>query len=160
VVGISAGAHLALLVGMTEPGDGLEGHGGHAEQSSRVQAVVNCMGPTDLGRPGWPTTSDRMIFALMGGDRDQLAAAYRAASPMTYIHSGAPPVLTIHGTSDALVPYEQATMLHAALRKAGVHSQLMTLRDKGHADDWTPEDMQHIAKALLDFTDKHLARRR
>ncbi len=159
-VGISAGAHLALLAGLTGPEDGLEGHGGHEEQSSRVQAVVNCMGPTDLARPGWPITSDRMILAFMGGGRDQLAAAYRTASPMTYVHPGAPPVLTIHGTGDALVPYEQAILLHAALRKAGVYSQLMTLRDKGHADDWTNEDMQHIARVLLDFTDKHLLRRR
>ncbi len=160
VVGVSAGAHLALLLGLTEPRDGLEGHGGHEGQSSRVQAVVNCMGPTDLGRPGWPDTSDRMIFALMGGSREQIPAAYRSASPMTYIHPGAPPVLTIHGTSDALVPYEQATLLHDALRQAGVPSFLETVRDRGHADDWTPQDLQRVAAVILDFADRHLAARR
>ena len=30
----------------------------------------------------------------------------RAASPLTHVHAGAPPVLLMHGDSDALVPPE------------------------------------------------------
>jgi acetyl esterase/lipase len=160
VVGVSAGAHLALLLGLTDARDGLEGSGGHPEQSSRVQAVINCMGPTDLTRPGWPAVSDRMIVALVGGTREQLPAVYRAASPLTYVRPGAPPVLTIHGTSDSLVPYEQAMLLHAALGEAGVPSYLETMRDRGHADDWTGEEMLRIAGVILDFADRHLMQRR
>jgi acetyl esterase/lipase len=158
-VGVSAGAHLALLLGLTGPANGFEGEGGYAEQSSQVQAVVNVMGPTDLTRPGWPEAVDKILVDLLGGGRDKLAVAYRAASPLTYVAHGAPPVLTIHGTSDLIVPYEQAQLLHTALRDAGVTSWLETVRDKGHAFDWTPEDWQRFKALILAFADKHLKRR-
>src|SRR4051812_24172981 len=48
VVGLSAGGHLACLLGVTEASDGLEGTGGHPDKSSRVQAVVSFAAPTDL----------------------------------------------------------------------------------------------------------------
>jgi acetyl esterase/lipase len=46
--GDSAGGHLSLLLGLMDPKDGLEGTGGNPEQSSKVQAVVNFYGPTDM----------------------------------------------------------------------------------------------------------------
>src|SRR5579885_3546866 len=61
-LGFSAGAHLALLLGLTEAQDGLEGDGGNPEQSSRVQAVINISGPTDLTRTDWPDAT-RLILA-------------------------------------------------------------------------------------------------
>ena len=84
-MGQSAGGHLALLLGLTEPGDGFEGDGGHPEQSSKVQAVVNLMGPTDLTQPGWPAPTEKMLADLLGGGRDKVPAAYRAASPAAYV---------------------------------------------------------------------------
>src|SRR5205807_1312751 len=44
-VGASAGGHLACLLGTTRKKDGFEGKGGHADESSAVQAVVNFFGP-------------------------------------------------------------------------------------------------------------------
>jgi acetyl esterase/lipase len=46
--GVSAGAHLALMLGVTQKSDGLEGDGGWPEQSSAVQAVVAFYPRTDL----------------------------------------------------------------------------------------------------------------
>ena len=43
-LGDSAGGHLALLLGTLDPADGMEGKGGHADQPSKVQAVVNYYG--------------------------------------------------------------------------------------------------------------------
>ena len=48
VTGASAGGHLSLMVGLTDAEDGLEGDSGSPDQSSRVQAVVNMFGPTEL----------------------------------------------------------------------------------------------------------------
>ncbi len=155
-VGISAGAHLALLLGLTEPADGLEGQGGNPGQSSRVQVVVNCMGPTDLARPGWLPTTDKVIADLMGGSRETIPAAYRAASPVSYVRRGAPPVLTIHGTTDLIVPYEQARLLHAALDRVGATSRLEPLPGKGHGENWNLEDLQRAAGVMIQFTDQHL----
>jgi acetyl esterase/lipase len=155
-LGFSAGAHLALLLGLTEAKDGLEGDGGNAEQSSRVQAVINVSGPTDLTRPGWSPPIEGAIADFMGGGRQQIANAYWTASPLAYVHRGAPPVLTIHGTDDPVVPYEQAQLLQASLRKAKVSARLIPLHGKGHGDNWTPQNMQRCKTAILEFLDANL----
>jgi acetyl esterase/lipase len=159
VLGGSAGGHLALLLGLTEPTDGLEGEGGCPEQSSRVQVVINLMGPVDLSRPGWPDATERMIADLVGGSREKTLAAYRSASPFTYIHRGAPPVLTIHGTKDELVPFDQAKLLHASLRAAGVTTWLEPMRDKGHGGDWTSDDMKRCVGVVQEFLARNLIAR-
>ena len=48
------------------------------------------------------------------------------------MRSGLPPILTIHGDADKLVPYSHAVRLHEALTKAGVRNQLLTLPGAGH----------------------------
>jgi acetyl esterase/lipase len=157
-LGFSAGAHLALLLGLTDPNDGLEGTGGNPEQSSRVQAVINISGPTDLTQPLWPDATRLVLADFLGGSREQFPGTYRAASPVSYIHRGAPPVLTIHGTADSVVPYEQAELLHSALRKARVPSRLTALHGRDHGDNWSPKEQQGNAKAMLAFLDANLRR--
>ena len=46
--GNSAGGHLALMLGMTDKTDSMEGDGPHQEESSLVQAAVSDSGPLDL----------------------------------------------------------------------------------------------------------------
>ena len=62
-------------------------------------------------------------------NRDEVA---RRVSPMTYARRGLPPVITIHGDKDTLVPHAQARRLHAALDKAGVPNKLVTIPGGGH----------------------------
>jgi acetyl esterase/lipase len=159
VSGNSAGGHLALLVGLTRPQDGLEGEGGHASQSSSVRAVVNLAGPTDLTRPGWAPGMDKLIADWLGGSPKEAPAAYWGASPVSYARPGAPPVLTIHGATDAVVPYEQGQLIDAALRQAHCISSLEPLPNRGHFVDWSREDWQRCATLIADFLDKHLKRR-
>jgi acetyl esterase/lipase len=47
-IGDSAGAHLVALLGTSDASAGLEGSGGYNDRSSRVQAVIDLFGPTDL----------------------------------------------------------------------------------------------------------------
>lgn len=156
VIGYSAGAHLALLLGLTQAQDGLEGDGGHLEQSSSVQAVISLAGPTDLTRPDWPDITRPIIFDWIGGSLEQMPNVYRTASPITYVHRGAPPVLIVQGTEDKIVPYEQAKLLRSALRRARVPSRLETMYGKGHGENWTPEDVKHIEQMMREFLDKNL----
>jgi acetyl esterase/lipase len=58
----------------------------------------------------------------------------KRVSPITYVRPGVPPVLTIHGDSDPLVPYSQAVQLHDALKKAGVRNQLITVAGGKHGE--------------------------
>ena len=48
VWGGSAGGHLAALLGVTDSNAGFDGSGGHQQESSRVQAVVDLYGPTEF----------------------------------------------------------------------------------------------------------------
>jgi acetyl esterase/lipase len=157
-MGASAGGYLSLLLGFTESSDGLEGQGGYPEQSSKVRAVINVAGPTDLARPDFTGPTEFLIIAFLGGSRTKVPATYKAASPMSYLRPGAPPVLTIHGTTDGMVPFGQAARLHAALAKAGVSTRLESISGKGHFDDWTPEDYQFTEAVARDFADRHVKR--
>ncbi|MGH7172349.1 MAG: alpha/beta hydrolase family protein [Gemmataceae bacterium] len=80
-------------------------------------------------------------------------------SPLTYVPRGAPPVLTIHGTADPVVPYEQARLLHTALRRARVSSRLELLHGKDHGDNWTSENQARNAALIREFLDKNLRQR-
>jgi alpha/beta hydrolase fold len=103
-LGDSAGGHLSLLLGLMDASDGLEGKGGHADQPSKVQAVVNYFGPTDLS--AWAPTKlgdDLLKFGLNRdgngiltdflGTADRKAAIMKKASPVTYIDAKDPPIL-------------------------------------------------------------------
>jgi len=56
----------------------------------------------------------------------------RRVSPLTYVRAGLPPILTIHGDKDDVVPYSHATRLHEALDKVKVPNQLLTIEGGGH----------------------------
>lgn len=139
--GRSAGAHLALMLGVTGDAPDLEGNlGPHTGTSSRVACVVNHFGVTDLSAGlGRKDAADRggrdaPATLLLGGPLHDRPEEAKSASPVTHISPGDPPVLTAHGTADRTVPYSQAVRLDAALRQAGVPSELITIQDAGHGE--------------------------
>jgi len=156
VTGGSAGGHLSLLVGLTDPSSGLEGESGNPEQSSRVQAVVNVFGPTDMATC-YETSSVAWIFRLfMGGTPAEAAECYKAASPVTYVSKDDPPVLTLHGDQDVLVPIEQATTLDEKMKAVGANHTLMVFEGQGHG--FGGEYDKKAWDATWEFFDKHLKR--
>ncbi|MGA2481207.1 MAG: alpha/beta hydrolase [Spirochaetia bacterium] len=145
VLGFSAGGHLALLLGLTQPSDGFEGDGGYAEYSSRVQAVVNSSGPTELGSS---STADAFT-RFLGGTYAQVPEAYAKASPVTYVRKDGPPVLTIHGDKDDVVSLTQAQDLDAKMKAVGASHTLVVKKGAGHTSF-------HEEKAAWDFFDRNL----
>ncbi|HEX3726590.1 MAG TPA: alpha/beta hydrolase, partial [Pirellulales bacterium] len=65
VVGSSAGAHLAMMLGTLGSEDGLERDAGSPGVSSRVQAVVSFAGPTNLQSP-FPDASKQLVADFLG----------------------------------------------------------------------------------------------
>jgi acetyl esterase/lipase len=90
---------MALMVGFTQPSDGLEGDCPRTAVSSHVGAVINMAGTADAVATfaSHPTHWKR----LMGGTPEEMPARYRAASPIAYVHKDVPPVLTICGSEDS-----------------------------------------------------------
>ncbi len=133
IAGESAGGHLALLAGLTRPEDGLEGEVAAGAPSSEVQAVVNVFGPTDLAALARDNPMTRPILVVLLGAAPEVAPErYREASPVTYVRKDGPPVLTIHGTADGLVPVSQARRLDQAMKQAGARHSLTILYGSGH----------------------------
>lgn len=112
--GASSGAHLALMLGFS------------GARSSRVMAVLNLFGPTDLTKDYSPFLAQAMSELVFGKDLADATEDIRAFSPVTYVTSDDAPVFTVHGKADLLVPYVQAERLDDALRRAGIaHTMLL-----------------------------------
>ena len=153
--GASAGGHLSLMLGVTDDSHNLEGEGGHSEVSSRVQAVVNYFGPTDMATLyAANDVTAELSVSLLQGTPDEQPDAYALASPVTHASGDDPPILTIHGDSDRLVPPDQATDFDEAMRTAGAEHTLMLIEGAGHG--FRGEDGARAEAATFEFFDRHL----
>jgi acetyl esterase/lipase len=166
VWGASSGGHLAALLGTTGAVKDLEGAGGNAEQSSRVQAVVDFFGPTDFlqmdahalkGSNFKHDPPNSPESRLIGGAIQQNVEKVKRANPITYVTKDAPPFLIVHGEQDPLVPCHQCELLHEALKRAGVEVSFHKIPGAGHGGkEFGTEKMQ---AAIQEFFDKHLKAR-
>lgn len=138
VWGSSAGGHLVALLGTAGDVKGFEGAGGWEQQSSRVQAVADFFGPSDIYSMGDSPSAldhnapDSPEAKLIGGAIKENKAKADAASPITYVSKDDPPFLIIHGDKDMTVPMQQSVVLEAALKKAGVDVTLIIMPGEGH----------------------------
>ena len=147
-VGWSSGAHLAFMLGLTDPSHGLEGECGNMKYSSRVQAVVSLAGTTEfISR--YQDTGVSFIVALLGGTPEEVPDQYKAASPLNYVSKDDPPVLSIQGEWDLkIAPTKQAERLDAKMKEVGASHTLIIKKAKGH-NVFVDDD-------VWDFFDEHL----
>jgi acetyl esterase/lipase len=166
VWGASAGGHLVALLGTTGAVKELEGKGGNAEQSSRVQAVVDFFGPTDFlqmdahALPGARLKHDSPTSPesrLIGGAIQNNAEKVKRANPIGYVTKDASPFLIAHGEQDPLVPCHQSELLQEALKRAGVEVTLYKIPGAGHGGRGF--DTDKMQAAIQAFFDKHLKAR-
>lgn len=158
VAGASAGGHLAALLGTSGDVKSLEGESVHVDESSRVQAVIDFFGPTDLLLMGKQSGADSKIdhdaadspeSKLIGASIQDHPEKTRKANPMQYVSKDDPPFLIFHGDKDDVVPYQQSVILHEALKKVKVSSTLVRVKDAKHGFPITPEYRRQI-KAFLE----------
>jgi acetyl esterase/lipase len=128
LLGTSAGAHLAVLAGLTASSAPLSSvppapwdiSCEHNLGDSRVQAVISCFGPLDLAyhsqeNPG----TARTVATFLGKSCQKAPSLCAAGNPMTYVSPLAPPMLLIHGTLDDVVGYQNSQRFYHALSEAG-----------------------------------------
>src|SRR5262249_15002885 len=153
-IGFSAGGHLAMMLGVTGPADGLEGEASAGAPDSRVKAVVNYFGPTDLGAKDFPDVSKPLIRDFLGAtpqDKPELAAK---ASPLRYVSKDDAPILTFQGTKDPLVPFTQAIVLSEAMTTAGVPGRVELLIGAQHG--WKGAELERTRAETFRFFDQYL----
>jgi acetyl esterase/lipase len=160
VVGESAGAHLAALLGTTQGLAEFDDPAlGNPDVSSDVHAVVDFYGPADLTtsdaqralNPPCPAEPDPNIGLLLGASPAEAPDVAAAASPITYLQPGrdVPPFFIAHGDVDCVVPHQQSVELHEAIEAvAPGRSQLTIVPGSGHYVEF---DFQSINQALTAF---------
>ncbi len=154
--GSSAGGHLVALMG-TRKYDGLE------EVSSRVQAVCDWFGPSELLTMPPNTISEKRTRAmveksngarLLGKTVMDVPDLANDASGLHHVSKDDPPFLIMHGELDPGVPLAQSQKLHDALKKAGVESELVIVNGAAHggkefqADEVTAKVREFFTKTL------------
>ena len=154
-LGFSSGGHLALMLGLTDSSDGLEGECGKLKYSSRVQGVVSLAGTTELVslyQESKEPLIETFLGDLLGGTPEEVPEQYKMASPLTYVSKDDPPVLSIHGDMDLEVPLRQAELLDVKMKEVGVSHTLIIKKDRGHCGIVNfLED-----NTVWDFFDRHL----
>lgn len=110
--GHSAGAHLALMLGMVPASAGLEGDGGWLDQSSVVNVVAAGSPPTELGR--------------------DMPMAKKEWWPIGYIGGNHPPLFLIQGGADPVVRPALTEDFVKKMKAAGATVEYLFLEGIGH----------------------------
>lgn len=137
----SAGGHLALITEMLPdrsefdrgcPTDNSTRWNQATEPPIKVAAIVNFYGITDVAELIAGANAKHYAVEWFGSMKNRTELA-KEVSPINYVRTSLPPIITIHGEKDDIAPYSQAVRLYSALNKAGVSNQLITFRGAGHS---------------------------
>jgi acetyl esterase/lipase len=143
LVGISAGAHLALLQAYkyTTP--------------VAAKAVIDFFGPADLvsmyNKP-WHPLVPTLLQMATGTAFENNPELYKSSSPVTFITPQSAPTLILHGGRDVIVSLSQSQALEKKLQAAGVLHDLILYSGEGHG--WHGRNMAHSFDAIESFLEK------
>jgi len=168
VMGRSAGGHLVAFLGTTGDVTYFDTES-NADYSSKVQAVADLWGVTDLlvmdeqslpGATRKHNAVDSPESRLLGGliTEEPYRSWAVTVSPIIYVRKGQdlPPFLFVHGDSDLSVPPGQSKLLHTALLEAGGESTLHIEKGAGHGLRGGEMDYDELCNFAAEFFDKHL----
>jgi acetyl esterase/lipase len=174
ITGGSAGGHLSLMQGCAGDAGDPKAKDPVDRVSSRVQAVACFYPPTDFlnwGEQGKPMLGNRIKVPVKGAfdfrERDpkngslvpveveRVLEIGREISPIYHVRAGVPPTLIVHGDADDLVPVQQARVMEARLKEAGVTAKLI-VKPGGKHDGAL---VQEFLPEVLGWFDKHLAKK-
>lgn len=125
MLGVSAGAHLAMLQTYKY------------SSPVKIQAVINFFGPNNMTTM---YTNPASIFAPPSGISQLFNGAtpttdslrYAQSSPINYINIQSSPTIFFHGGTDLVVGVNQATALRAKLLTSAVPNQYVFYPTEGH----------------------------
>lgn len=125
MIGVSAGAHLALLQSYKY------------SNSIKVKAVVDFFGPTDMtamyNSPASPLAPSSDIALLFNGATPTTnATLYTQSSPITFANAQAVPTIILHGGQDPIVRVTQASNLRDKLISFNIPRQYVFYPTEGH----------------------------
>ena len=166
VAGHSAGGYLALMTGMLTPADNFDKACTRLPADWRegkirdvkVAAIVNFYGITDFADLLQGPNTRNFAVRWFGNLPNRMELA-RQVSPLNLVRAGVPPIITVAGDKDPIVPYQHQAQLHQALERAGLPNQLVTIAGGGHGSTqpfaWNREQNLKAQEEIFKFLEKH-----
>jgi acetyl esterase/lipase len=147
VAGMSAGGHLALMLGTT--GDaGNPGAEDPVERiPSRVAATVSYFPPTKIDE-FFP-----LVDRFPALDFDHNLA--ESVSPLLQVTQDDAPALLVHGDKDELVPISNSERIAEAFKTQQVPTELLVIKDAAHV--FKDADATRAIQTMIGWFNKHLA---
>lgn len=155
--GTSSGGNTALLLGMTGDDPAFETDE-WAGFSTKVKAVVDCFGPTDLVKMiddqygAQPKNEENLLFALGGRSMETYRETLTQISPIAYVKEGKvlPPFLILHGDADDVVLYEDSEALYDKLVACGHTADLVRVSGAPHEGDFWSMELLEMAFRFIE----------
>lgn len=139
ITGSSSGAHLAVLVGVTNGHAELEGNvGTHPEASSDVQAILSYFAATDLttilslSTPFGVSVREPSLKLLLGDTPDKVPELAQLASPVYHVDASDPPLLLLHGDRDPQMPINQSLQMLGVYEEQGLDVDFIPVHGAAH----------------------------
>jgi acetyl esterase/lipase len=158
LMGSSAGAHLAVLAGVTNGIAAYEGKvGSDLTQSSAVRTIVSYYGASDLTTILKQSTDFGRgirvpaLELLLGGQPDAKPELARMASPVFQVDAGDPPLFLLHGDADPQMPPAQSKQMYDSYKAKGLTTALEIVPGAVHGDAMFYDAKRTpLVKAFLD----------
>lgn len=151
LIGGSAGAHLALMLGL--PSNSPIYTGGCDISGGKILGIISKYGPTDL--PNWGATNKPGGASMEWvGNRAGDSTFLKSLSPIYNITTKIP-VLLVHGDKDRTVPVQQSLTLLDQLKKNGNPVDIHIVKNGGHGN-FGEIETPIMDKEMIRFVKKHL----
>ena len=174
--GVSAGAHLSLLVAYT-PDNEFVGDAELSKYSGRVNYVVDNFGPTDMNRLLHTRAPKPMLFIVgliarkiidirtklakgitgfdIENDRKKVIEFCKTISPINYTQHTVP-TLILHGNKDTIAPIKHSKRLRKMLKKSKTENSLIVVEKGDHGFKTTDKTYQNeLNDAMVNFIIAH-----
>ena len=126
IMGGSAGGHLALMAGLLGRNT-IYDVDCHYSGDLKVAAIINKYGVTDLV----PLRKAKSVRNWLGKQQNDIKFI-KSVSPLYYVTTDSPPIFTVHGDGDPIVPYTQSVNLYKALKEHNIKSEFITIPNGKH----------------------------
>jgi acetyl esterase/lipase len=158
VLGMSAGGHLALVLGTTGDDGVPDAKDDLGRVSSRVAAVVALVPPTDLRVMVWDAPESLPAYRNFPALNLPLKEAGQN-SPLVHVTEDDAPALVIMGGADDLVPARHGHWTDEAFRENGVNHKLIVFPDAGHGLEGA-ENRATVVREAIGWFDRYLVPRK
>ena len=152
-MGMSAGGHLAAMLGVTPEKTYFDRESDYPGVSARVSAVVAIAAVVDVA--GFDRLDPWSARIFMGGRPHEAPERWAEASPTNHITAKAAPFLFLHAVDDSDVAYSEAATMRNKLEQAGVRAEMFTAGFGGHSFfrdyAWRLSAMRRVVSFLRSF---------